>query len=197
MQYDKDGFSHYYDQISSALRSFQLPTWEDFPDLELYMDQMIVLINRYLAFPDGTEEEKCVTASMINNYVKMRLMPPPVKKKYSRAHLAYLVVICSLKDALGMAVIQKIFPTGMGGELLRSRYNSFVANQVKAYHYVADNIDSVAIPLLQEQELTSDRIHDLVMQVGVSASITKNLSERFISQQSVCDQSGIPDCTQS
>jgi hypothetical protein len=197
MQYDKDGFSRYYDQISSALRSFQLPTWEDFPDLELYMDQMIVLINRYLAFPDGTEEEKCVTASMINNYVKMRLMPPPVKKKYSRAHLAYLVVICSLKDALGMAVIQKIFPTGMGGELLRSRYNSFVANQVKAYHYVADNIDSVAIPLLQEQELTSDRIHDLVMQVGVSASITKNLSERFISQQSVCDQSGIPDCTQS
>ena len=61
--------------------------------------------------------------------------------------------------------------------------NAFVANQIKAYHFVADNIDSVAIPLLQEQERTSDRIHDLVMQVGVSANIAKHLAERFAAQQ--------------
>jgi len=36
---------------------------------------------------------------------------------------------------------------------------------------------------LQEQERISDRIYDLVMQVGVCASITKTLAERFISQQ--------------
>ncbi len=182
MRYNKEHFSSYYHEISSDLRKFCLPEWEDFPDLELYMDQMIVLLNRYLAFgEDG--EEKNVTASMINNYVKMRIMPPPVKKKYGRAHLAYLVVICSLKDALGISAIQKIFPSEMEGELLRERYNAFVKNQRKAYHFVADNIDSVAIPLLQEQERISDRIYDLVMQVGVSASITKTLAERFASRQ--------------
>ena len=180
MRYHKESFQSYYQEMSAALRGYALPRWEDFPDLEIYMDQMIVLINRYLKFQDS---EKNVTASMINNYVKARLMPPPVRKKYGRAHLAYLVVICTLKDALGMAVIEQMFPPGMEGELLRERYNAFVANQVKAYHFVADNIDSVAIPLLQEENRISDRIHDLVMQVGVSANIAKNIAERFAAQQ--------------
>ncbi|MBQ8928624.1 MAG: DUF1836 domain-containing protein [Oscillospiraceae bacterium] len=180
MQYDKDAFSEDYRRASDTLRCFVLPSWEELPDLELYMDQMIVLINRYLSPVGGTGKE--VTASMINNYVKMRMMPPPVRKKYGRAHLAYLIVICLLKEALSMSVIGQMFPPGMEGALLQERYNAFVANQVKAYHFVADNIDSVAIPLLQESEHISERIHDLVMQVGVSASITKNLAERFAAQ---------------
>ena len=184
MRYSKEHFSGYYQKMSGALRTFTLPCWEDFPDLEIYMDQMIVLINRYLAFPDS---QKNVTASMINNYVKARLMPPPVKKRYGRPHLAYLVVICTLKDALGMSVIEQMFPPGMEGDVLRDRYNAFVANQIKAYHFVADNIDSVAIPLLQEEARISDRIHDLVMQVGVSANIAKNLAERFAEQQESAD----------
>ncbi len=183
MLYHQEDFRADYRRMSEKLRSFRLPAWEDFPDLELYMDQMILLLNRYLTFDEALAEEKTVTASMINNYVKMRIMPPPVKKKYGRAHLAYLVIICSLKDALGISVIQKIFPPGMEGELLRDRYNAFVRNQEKSYHYVADNIDLVALPLLQEQERVSERIHDLVMQVGVSASITKALTEHFITQQ--------------
>ncbi len=180
MKYSKEQFSGYYQEMTGALRGFSLPRWEDFPDLEIYMDQMIILTNRYLDVPGN---EKNVTASMINNYVKARLMPPPVKKRYGRAHLAYLIVICTLKDALGMSVIEQMFPPGMEGELLRERYNAFVANQIKAYHFVADNIDSVALPLLQEQERISDRIHDLVMQVGVSANLAKNLAEHFAAQQ--------------
>lgn len=180
MRYSKEQFSSYYQEMTDALRSFSLPRWEEFPDLEIYMDQMIVLINRYLDIPVN---EKAVTASMINNYVKARLMPPPVRKRYGRAHLAYLVVICTLKDALGMSVIEQMFPPGMEDTLLRERYNAFVTNQIKAYHFVADNIDSVAIPLLQEKERTSDRIHDLVMQVGVSANLAKKLAERFSAQQ--------------
>lgn len=182
MRYDKDNFSSYYHEASASLRKFRLPEWDEFPDLELYMDQMIVLLNRYLAFGDG-EEDKAVTASMINNYVKMRIMPPPVKKKYGRAHLAYLVVICSLKDALGISAIEKMFPPDLEGERLQERYNAFVVNQQKAYHFVADNIDSVALPLLEEQERVSDRIYDLVTQVGVCAGITKTLAERFIAKQ--------------
>ncbi|MBQ8080159.1 MAG: DUF1836 domain-containing protein [Oscillospiraceae bacterium] len=180
MLYNKDSFISFYDETSGFLRGFHLPRWEEFPDLEIYMDQMIVLINRYLPFQ---EHDKPVTASMINNYVKQGLMPPPVRKKYGRSHLAYLVVICLLKDALGMAVIERMFPPGIEGAMLEERYNSFVENQCKAYQFVADNIDSVAIPLLGEEDPSTRRIHDLVMQVAVSASITKNLADRFAAQQ--------------
>ena len=180
MLYDKDSFRAHYGEATDFLRRYRLPRWDDFPDLEIYMDQMIVLINRYLSFQ---ETDRPVTASMINNYVKMRLMPPPVRKKYGRAHLAYLVVICSLKDALGMAVIEQMFPPGMEGDVLRERYDSFVENQVKACHFVADSMYSVAVPLLKEEENTSKRIHDLVMQVGATANITKALAARFASQK--------------
>lgn len=182
MRYNKEHFSSYYHEMSAILRKYQLPRWEEFPDLVLYMDQLTVLLNRYLAIGDGGEE-KTVTASMINNYVKMKIMPPPVKKKYGRAHLAYLVVICSLKDALGISAIEKMFPPDLDETMLRERYNSFVINQQKAYHFVADNIDSVALPLLEEQERVSDRIYDLVTQVGVCAGITKTLAERFIAHE--------------
>ncbi len=182
MQYNKESFSTYYGEMSQALRSFRLPRWEAFPDIDVYMDQLVVLINRYLA-PLSSSEGKSVTASMINNYVKMRIMPPPVKKKYNRPHLAYLVIICLLKDALGTAAIQKVFPPGMETPLLQERYNAFIANQEKACHFVADNVDRIAIPLLQEQERISERIYDLVMQTCVSASVTKLLAERFIAQQ--------------
>ena len=56
MRYDKENFSSYYHEMSATLRKFRLPTWEEFPDIELYMDQMTLLINRYLAIGDGGEE---------------------------------------------------------------------------------------------------------------------------------------------
>ena len=82
-----------------------------------------------------------------------------------------------------MAVIEQMFPPGMEGELLRERYNAFVENQIKAYHFVADNIDSVAIPLLRGKAHFRPHPRPHVMQVGVSANIAKNLAERFAARQ--------------
>jgi DNA-binding transcriptional MerR regulator len=44
----------------------------------------------------------------VNNYVKLGIMPAPVKKKYSREHIAYLIIICSLKQALPISDIKKL-----------------------------------------------------------------------------------------
>jgi hypothetical protein len=48
----------------------------------------------------------------VNNYVKQRLLPPPVNKKYSRKHLALLIMICTFKQSLSMAAVSKMLPTG-------------------------------------------------------------------------------------
>ena len=86
------------------LEKFDLPDWESLPQLDLYMDQVILLLNRYLSPIVG--EEKYVTASIINNYVRMKVMPPPVKKRYARMHLAYLIIICTLKQSLSISSIR-------------------------------------------------------------------------------------------
>ncbi len=89
------------------LAAHTLPRWEELPDLPLYMDQVLGLIDRYLGSYPGFDG-KGLTAAMVNNYVKLGVMPAPVKKKYTRTHLAHLIVICLLKTCLPIASIQKL-----------------------------------------------------------------------------------------
>ncbi len=134
--YCKEAMCMYMDNAAAAQRlaawveilsQFDLPDWERLPQLDLYMDQVIILLKRYLSPVGGDEDEKSITASIINNYVRMKVMPPPVKKKYSRVHIAYLIIICTLKQSLSISCIQKMLPAGHGEEAVRALYTEFVA----------------------------------------------------------------------
>ncbi|SUP52922.1 Domain of uncharacterised function (DUF1836) [Weissella viridescens] len=59
---------------------FKLPRWDTLPGIDLYLDQVIELINGYLAPVTPADEKKILTASMLNNYVKQDLMPAPIKR---------------------------------------------------------------------------------------------------------------------
>ena len=59
---------------------------------------------------DPAEKERIVTASAINNYVRLKLMPAPVKRKYYRVHICYLIMILTLKQSIGISQVQKIIP---------------------------------------------------------------------------------------
>ena len=78
-----------------ALESYHLPRWDELPDMELYMDQVVTLIEKHIRFL-ANNDDKLITSAMINNYVKLGLMPKPEKKRYERTHLAYLIVITLL-----------------------------------------------------------------------------------------------------
>ena len=82
-----------YWERAASLGQRKLPRWDELPDLDLYMDQVLSLIHRYLG-PEESPDGKGLTSSMVNHYVKMHIMPPPEKKKYNRIHLAYLIAIC-------------------------------------------------------------------------------------------------------
>ena len=109
-----------------GLEKFDLPDWDDLPQLDLYMDQVILLLTRYLAPLERGGDEKTITASISNNYVRMKVMPPPVKKRYSRVHLAYLVMICTLKQSLSISCIQRLLPEDRSEERVRALYTDFV-----------------------------------------------------------------------
>ena len=109
-----------------GLEKFDLPDWDSLPQLDLYMDQVILLLTRYLSPMERYGEEKTITASIINNYVRMKVMPPPVKKRYSRVHLAYLVIICTLKQSLSISCIQRMLPEDRGEESVRTLYTDFI-----------------------------------------------------------------------
>ena len=68
----------------ASLKDFRLPDWESLPQLGLYMDQVILLLRQYLGPLSRSEEDKPITASIINNYVRLKVMPPPVKNTCER-----------------------------------------------------------------------------------------------------------------
>ena len=142
------------------------------------MDQVIKLLNGYLnIYSEATKDDKGITQSMINNYVKLKIIPSPEKKKYSRVHLAYLIIVCILKQTLSISTIQNVIPLGLTEDEVKNIYTSFVKNQRKAYEYVSDNVSKVANNILDNEDGAPDRINDIIMQVANSANIFKMLSE--------------------
>lgn len=182
MHIDKQKLISAFGEFEDSFSGYSLPLWEDLPDIELYMDQVISLIKKYLEiFRKMTGTEKFITPSMINNYVKLKIIPSPNKKKYSRQHLAHLLVVCTLKQSLDMATIQKILPVDLSEEETKNIYNSFVLNQHKAFLYVMDNVKTVSTPILDTKEDNQIRMNDLLMQIAASANICKILTENITS----------------
>lgn len=105
------------------MQTLKLPRWELLPDIGLYMDQVITLLQR--AF-DGMLPPGEITKSMVNNYVKAGLLRRPQGKKYSREHLAVLLEIAVLKQALSMEEIAQVLKTLCAGGV-REGYARFCA----------------------------------------------------------------------
>ncbi len=87
------------------IENYRCPRWEDWPDLDLYMDQVVSVLEKKVTIFYPDEQAKPVTAMMINNYVKQKIITPSKNKKYQREHLAYLYVIFLLKSVLNLTDI--------------------------------------------------------------------------------------------
>ncbi len=108
------------------MKRFSLPSYEEIPNLGLYMDQVLTLMNQYLAPLTTTDvEDTAITAATINNYVRVKVMPAPEKKKYLRIHIAYLIIICTLKQAMSISDIQALLPADLSDEEMQMLYYEY------------------------------------------------------------------------
>ena len=73
--------------------------------MSLYLEQVLGLINSTLACIQSEE----LTGAMVSNYIKNKAIPAPVRKKYSREHLAYLMVTCLLKPVFTVQQIAQLY----------------------------------------------------------------------------------------
>ena len=178
MSYSREEFAKHMRNWNSLLNDYKIPSWEVLPSIDLYMDQVIVLMTQYLnTFLTTNTDAPLITPPMINNYVKLRAMPSPVKKKYSRIHIAYLIMISSLKQALSIPTIQKILPLYEDEEKVKELFNTFCTNQHKAFSYITQKVCDVTDPILESEEEDPKRMYDLAIQIAVSANVFKMLSE--------------------
>lgn len=99
------------DMLNSILSSISRIDYvrpDSIPNIELYMDQVTTFMEKELSSTKRFPEDKILTKTMINNYAKNNLLPPPVKKKYSREHILVLIFIYYFKNILSIKDIETL-----------------------------------------------------------------------------------------
>jgi hypothetical protein len=180
MQYDKSLVADKLLRWERFLATYRLPEWQDLPQIDLYLDQVIALVNQFLGFfVYDPAEEKLLTPSMVNNYVKSRLIPPPVRKKYGRKHIALLLMICTFKQSVSMAAMSNILPSD-DEELIREEYARFTASFQRISSYVVQQAKASAEPIFDPHSSTGTEVSDLVVGSSIAASFARLLAGKLV-----------------
>ena len=123
----------------------RLPRYEEFPEIDLYADQVISYLNTHLAFFQLDESKPIITTTMINNYVKQKVIPSPEKKKYGHLHLAHLITICILKNVYSIGEISDLI-----------LYQATFADYPRAYNRFVEELEICLQQSFNQQNATID-----------------------------------------
>jgi len=165
---------------------------EDFPDMEIYMDQAETFLNRELAVYKKSEKDKVITKTMIGNYVKHNMLPRPVNKKYSKDHLILLTLIFYLKGTFQMEEIEKIvkplidnYNSEFDDKIdLAALYKGILEVQAKEQEALAQSVNRMIIESkhqLSETSLSDDDMLELFMLI-VNLSMKAD-AQKFLAQK--------------
>ena len=167
---------------------------DDIPDIELYMDQVTTFMdNRLKNAARNPEVDKILTKTMINNYAKNDLLPPPVRKKYSREHMLLLIFIYYFKGILSISDIQTVlkpitdrFFAGNEGLKLETIYNEVFSLEreevevmkqdvVRKYHKAQETFSNAAA---EDQEFL--QTFAFICMLSFDVYVKKMLIEKLI-----------------
>ena len=167
---------------------------DDIPDIELYMDQVTTFMDSRLKnAARNPEADKILTKTMINNYAKNDLLPPPVRKKYSREHMLLLIFIYYFKGILSISDIQTVlkpitdrFFAGNEGLKLETIYNEVFSLEreevevmkqdvVRKYHKAQETFSNAAA---EDQEFL--QTFSFICMLSFDVYVKKMLIEKLI-----------------
>ena len=94
--------------ITENLKRIDYIKPEEIPNIDLYMDQVTTFMEEQLVSSKRYADDKILTKTMINNYAKNKLLPPPEKKRYSKEHVLMLIFIYYFKNILSINDIQTL-----------------------------------------------------------------------------------------
>ena len=185
MDYDNAFVEKKLRRWEKYINEYRLPAWEDIPDLGLYMEQVRSLLTEYLDYlPPELKDEQFITAATINNYVRNRYMPKPFKKKYYRIHIAYLVMICTLKQSLTISTLTEMIPNGIPEEEVREIYTAYRERHRIAAEFFVETVRVIAAPMLHHEERrTSASVEDtsgLISTYAILSGLSGLLAEKLL-----------------
>lgn len=191
MGYDRELISHKLIRWERAVEGFRLPSWDIIPDIGLYMDQVIVLLSQYLGliFPDNRQDDdaeeqsstKVFSAAAVNNYVRLKIMPAPEKRKYYRVHIAYLIMIFTLKQAVSINIVKEMLPGEMTEDGVKAFYSDYIAKHHAATILFTKIVRECAAEVLDPEKSGENLVTRFVMQEALFAGFSRVLTEKLVS----------------
>lgn len=156
-------------KIKEELLNFKCPRWQDLPDFDIYMDQVVFYINQQLSALNVSDGDKPITSSMVNNYVKNSIVKPPIKKHYKRYHLAFLIVVTILKRVYSLGEISQMITiqTKMKNSNLEVAYDTFAEYFETTLHDILanDGISSISKDTNPYQTLLMNIIQSVALKI--------------------------------
>lgn len=179
MPYEASHLEEKLHRWGNYLQNFRLPAWEELPDTGLRMVEVVSLVKSWLNYlPEGLREERHVTAAAINNYVRLRAMPRPKMRRYYRIHLAYILMICTLKQGLSLSMIQRLLPNDLAEEELRRRYETYAERHFRLTAEFARTGLEASLASLDKYGDESARV--LIESAAIVSSFSRLMAEKLL-----------------
>lgn len=166
-------------EIIEQLTSIELIKSSQIPDIDLYMDQITTLFEEKLKTYKKDENDKLLTKTMINNYTKDGLIPPPVKKKYSKNQIILLIMIYYLKNIISINNIKTIL-NNIDENNIEKIYNDFINLQEEENKRIEKEIlENMKFVTENNEDEKTKKILTALMLIN-QANIRKILAEKII-----------------
>ncbi|QHI71766.1 DUF1836 domain-containing protein [Aminipila terrae] len=155
-------------ELRRILKEQRPNNWEDIPDIDLYMDQVLnYMVRQHI----GLESGESLTSAMVNNYIKKELLPRAKGKRYERKHVAYLTAICLFKQILSVDSTKELLKSQLSDEDIKTFYEKYCIKLDQEYNAVAEKID---------ENMTKQDISELVLELAISSYAQKIACERLL-----------------
>ena len=120
------------EETRNRIWEFKLPTYQEIPDIGLFLEQTTKFVAEYLEPLEGIT----LTGSMISNYVKKKLIANPVKKQYYREQIAEIIFIALVKSVLSLEEAEKMLKLQRESYESQRAYTYFCAEFKRVLSYV-------------------------------------------------------------
>ena len=184
MPYDKELIAHKLIRWEHYLNNYKLPAWKELPDIGLYMDQVIALLGQYLDFiPMEDSKDKPVTPTTINNYVRLKVMPAPEKRKYYRVHIAFLIMIFTLQQGISINGLQQLLPSTADEEEIKNFYTSYVERLQEVGNFYTAQTRAAVQDILDPQVTDEGVVENVIIQSILQSGFSRIMAEKLLHLQ--------------
>lgn len=154
------------------------------PDLDLYIDQIITLLDTHLSSNKRSENEKILTKTMVNNYSKQGIIKPVKGKKYSKEHIIQMLMVYCLKNTLSIEEIKRIlkpsYELSNQGELdIQNIYDKFLTMKHSKKESMAESISHI----LETEDLDFNCFEDRIVTILCLCALSefsKNVAQELV-----------------